>query len=49
MDYVKHVRELLEGAVPGLTPSEDQIRVLAEILEWNDECQAAEGRDSPEP
>jgi hypothetical protein len=46
VDYEKHVREIIEGALPGFNPTDNQIRVLAEILEWNDECKAAEDQQA---
>ena len=49
MDYVKHVRDILTGALPGLDPTDSQIRAIAEILRWNDECKAAEDRRSGKP
>ena len=48
MDYVKHVRKTLEDAVPGMNPTEDLIQGIADLLEWNDECKAAEDRQLAE-
>ena len=42
MDYEKYVREILVGKLPGLNPTDNQIRILVEILKRNDECKAAE-------
>lgn len=44
MDYEKYVREMLVGKLPGLNPTDNQIRILVEILKRNDESKAAEGR-----
>ena len=43
MDYEKYVRELLVGKLPGLNPTDNQIRILVEILKRNNEAKAAEG------
>ena len=43
MDYEKYVREILVGKLPGLNPTDNQIRILAEILKRNEEAKAAEG------
>jgi hypothetical protein len=42
LDYKKHVREILVSTLPGLSPTDNQIRVVVEILKRNDECRAAE-------
>ena len=42
MDYEKYVREILVGKLPGLNPTDNQIRILVEILKRNAECKTAE-------
>ena len=44
MDYEKYVRDILVGKLPGLNPTDNQIRILAEILKRNDSSKAAEDR-----
>ena len=44
MDYEKYVRDMLVGKLPGLNPTDNQIRILVEILKRNEEARATEGQ-----